>query len=73
MTVEEFLKTTKTISVSSVAKLMWPDNAAAASRLLTKLSEKSKRPFTDEDSKLALKALRQIGASFNEIDGYTQD
>lgn len=70
MTVEKFLKTNKTISLTAVAKLMWPDNAAAPSRLLTKLSEKSKRPFTEEDSKLAISALRAIGASFKDVDGY---
>ena len=69
MTVEEYLKTTKAINLTEVARLMYPNNKSAGAKLLTKLSEKSPRTFNAEDEKLALDALRKIGATLKDIDG----
>lgn len=60
MNVEEYLKTSKLINISEIARKMYPGNKDAPSYLLRKLSGKD-RPFTVKDAKLAYDVLKALG------------
>ncbi|KAA0126432.1 hypothetical protein FY557_17430 [Chryseobacterium sp. SN22] len=67
MTVEEYLKTNKAVSVSEVAKLMFPNNKTAALYLTNKLNGTAKRSFTKKDAEKALGALKTLYGSISDL------
>ncbi|WP_069658616.1 hypothetical protein [Arcticibacter eurypsychrophilus] len=67
MNVKEFLLTEKKINLSAIAWEMWPDNKGAHSYLSRKLNNIDGRTFTDKDSALALKVLKNLGIKIDEL------
>ena len=70
MTVEEYLKKNKAVSVSEVASLMFPKNKTAKSYLSKKLNQKDGLSFTQRDAVNALKAIKDL---YGVIDSLTID
>lgn len=68
MTVEEYLKENKAVSVSEVAKIMFPKNKTAKSYLSKKLNRRDGFVFTTKDAESALEALKKI---YGNIDSLT--
>lgn len=67
MTVEKYLKENKAVSVSEVAKLMFPKNVTAKSYLSKKLNKKDGLIFTSKDAQNALKALKTLYGEINNL------
>ena len=65
MTVEKYLKENKAVSVSEVAKRMFPKNKTAKSYLSKKLNKKDGFKFTLADAEKALEALKKIYGNIN--------
>jgi hypothetical protein len=67
MNVKEFLLTRKEINLSGIAELMWPTNKSAASYLSRKLNGLDNRTFTQKDAELALRVLKDLGVSIDDL------
>lgn len=66
MGVQEFLKNTKDINLTQLARKMWPNNADAESYLIRKVN--GQRPFTRKDADLAKKYLKELGVQINSLE-----
>lgn len=71
MDVKEFLLTSKELNLSGIAELMWPSNKGAASYLSRKLHGIDNRTFTQKDSELALKVLKDLGVRIDSLGRVT--
>lgn len=64
MTLKEFLNANPIVDKSSLAKLMWPENKSAKSKLYNKLSENivgtGKQRVTEKDFEDAKTVLRKL-------------
>ncbi|CAI9673435.1 MULTISPECIES: hypothetical protein [Elizabethkingia] len=60
MTVEEFLKTEKTLNLAKIASEMYPNNKAASSYLINKLNQNDNRKFTKKDAEKAMEVLKRL-------------
>lgn len=67
MTVKNYLKENKAVSISEVAKIMFPKNKTAKSYLSKKLNEKDGFTFTTKDSENALKALKELYGDISDL------
>jgi hypothetical protein len=67
MTVEEYLKTNKGVSLTEVAKIMFPNNKTGALYLANKLNKTANRSFTRKDTEKAIKALAEIYGGINDL------
>lgn len=65
MDVKDFLKSNKTLNLSEVATLMWPNNKSAKTYLSRKLN--GERPFTKKDALRAKAILTQLGVELTEL------
>lgn len=64
---EKYLKENKAVSVSEVAKLMYPKNKTAKSYLSKKLNKKDGFKFTLVDAENALEALKTLYGNINDL------
>lgn len=68
MTVEEFLKTDKSVNLAPIAQKMYPNNKSANTYLTNKLNNNDNRKFTRKDAELALKALKELSIKIIELE-----
>jgi len=67
MTVEEYLKTSKAVNISEVAKILYPKNKTAKSYLSKKLNKKDGFKFNLVDAENALEALKKLYGNINDL------
>lgn len=67
MTIEEYLKNNKAVSLTEVAKIMFPKNKTGALYLSNKLNKTANRSFTRKDAEKAIKALDELYGVINYL------
>lgn len=67
MNLKEFLEKNPIITVTGLAKGMWPSNKSARSKLNNKLHENAGQRLLPEDTKEAIKVLDQLAKDIEEL------